>query len=288
MSKVGEFPIDRSDGTRDWIALHEPGTFDEDPVLLQASNGNWGTPYLVPIGDGDTGLLVQKSDGTWLQFNREGILVLEDWEQGYRDTDTWNWTDTDFSGSADVTSDYAHRGTYSLRFNDYFKTAALQEYPEPLPNLPVEQGDTVEYTFYMPSPGDIDSGQQYWFAVLLQDAPHHTTTASGNQDWDNMYTFEAITGSNDLWRVQKRINGDVVNYTTEGDEYVDWQADQWYKGEIQIRDTDLRGDIYEWHGSGWANQGYVVTPDLEWLSGGVGMRGSGDGTVIWGDSRILP
>lgn len=290
MTKIGEYPVQRSDGGYEYIDLHEPGTFDHDPVLLQLSDGRWGTPFLKPLGEGDTGLLVQASDGTWWQVNEQGILVIEDWESGTYNSDRWNWEDTDFTGTAAVDSVEALYGSYSLHLNQYRVTAAKADYPDPAPYLPVEIGDTVQYHWQMPDYNDIDSTQQYWFGYLLQTAPHHTTTSAGDQTFDDLYTAECITGSNDLFRISKRKNGSTTNYTGDGRTTIDWDYGVWYRGEVELNSDGHTIRVYRHLGNDdWTHEGTVYGETPDWSSGGVLIRSGGDGGEShWDTIRKVP
>lgn len=148
MTEVGELPIQRSDGSFDRITLYEPGTFDEDPVLVQLSDGTWGCPYFEPLGDGDTGLLVQKSDGTWLQARIVGITVIEDFETG----DKRHWG---FDGGGTVTTARPYEGNYSYRGNAGGGIQRVRDNERDHGNLPYYQevGDMVRlFAWYGSSP----------------------------------------------------------------------------------------------------------------------------------------
>lgn len=287
MTKIGEFPVERSDGAVDHIAIHEPGTFGNDPVLIQLSDGRWGTPYLQPIGDGDTGMLVQMSDGSWMQMSKEGILIVEDWESGTRDTDTWNWENTDFTGSMNVTTSASFDSTYGLEMDAFVRTIAMPDYPNPLENIPT-MGDTWEIHFYIPGSGYLGSGQQYWTHLLVQEAPHHTTTSAGTTDWEGGYTVEAIMGQ--TLRITRR-NMDGTN-DRHSDDYltgISWSAHTWYKIEIGWSGDTPEATLYERSGGSWNEIGTTVSRySSPWSSGGIGMRGSGSGYVYWDEKRILP
>lgn len=289
MTKVGELPVQRSDGEYVYIDVYEPGTFDHDPFLVQLSDGTYGTPYLKPLDEGDTGLLVQASDGSWWQVNSEGILVVEDWNDG-RDLDTWAWTDSQFSGDAFPSGD-ALEGARSHGFNGFYRTAAMPDYPSPAPNLPVEVGDTLQFHFKIPYRSNMDTGQQYWFAFLVQEAPHHSTSSS--VDWDRLYTVEAITGSNDLFRISRREGGTRYPYTGDGNATVDWRAGYWYRGVVSIWETGLGVDLYRHTGGGldgsWSYEATVLGDAPKWNSGGIGIRSSGDGgRSHWDIIRKVP
>lgn len=291
MTKVGELPIQQSDGSWIYIDIHEPGTFDHDPLMVQLSDGSWGTPYLKPLGEADTPLLIQASDGTWYQVNEQGILVIEDWESGTYNSDRWNWTDSDFTGSSNITTTALYN-SYALRLYQFRVTAAMPDYPDPAPYLPVEIGDTIEYHWQMPDASDIDSTQQYWFGYLLQTCPHHTTTAAGDQTRDNYYTAECITGSNDLFRISKRENGSTTHYVGDARATIDWQAGVWYRGVLDLWDNgDGHSiDVYRHTGGdSWTHEGSVVGPAPKWNSGGVLLRSGGDGgESLWDTIRKVP
>lgn len=287
MTKIGEFPVDRSDGGRDWIDLHEPGTFDHDPVLIELSDGRRGTPFLKPLGEGDTGLLFQDSAGNYWQANRQGILVVEDWEDGFSH-DRWNWENNQFSGDMYLTST-SIEGNYSAWFEGYRLTAAMPDYPDPAPHLPVGIGDTLQFHFRFPHASDIDEGEQYWFAFLIQDAPHYTTT-SASPDWDRLYTVEAITGSNDLFRISRREGSTRYPYTGDGRATVDWRSSTWYRGELAIWDTGFGIDLYRHTGGdSWVYEATVLGDAPKWPSGGIGIRNSGNGgKSVWDIIRKVP
>lgn len=287
MTKVGEFPVQRSDGTYDDVELYAPGTFDHEPLLVQLSDGRWGTPYLRPLGDGDTGLLVQDSTGTWWQVNQQGILVIEDWESGTRDTDTWNWTDSDFSGSMSVHGDDTHwQGSYGLDINGFARTISMPSYPNPLPHYP-GVGDSFEYYFKIPGSTYLGSGQQYWFHFLVQDCPHHTTTSAGNTDYSGGYTVEAIMG--DTFRVQRRNEDGSVDGDSSTHETVNWSANTWYRVEVDVANFPS-ATLEEHVGGGDFNTLVTATTNYSspWSSGGLGPRGSGDGRVYLDTFRQLP
>lgn len=289
MTKVGEYPIDRSDGGRDFVDLYEPGTFGHDPLLVQLSDGRYGVPYLEPVGDGDTGLLVQDSAGNWWQVSKQGIRLIEDWESGQYNSDRWNWEDTDFSGSATVHDYRSLYGQYSLNFQDYRVTAAMPDYPDPAPNLPYQLDEILQFHFQIPHSGDMDTGQQYWFGYLLQTAPHHTTTSAGDQTWDDCFTAEVITGSNDLFRISERKNGSVNYFGSKGSLTVDWTAGQWYRGEAHANVDATLVRLYE-HAGGdnWNYLGNVDGGAPDWNSGGVLIRSSGGGESDWDTIRKVP
>lgn len=288
MTKIGEYPLQRSDGAYDDVELYELGTFDQDPLLIQLSDGRWGTPYLRPLGDGDTGLLVQKSDGSWLQANKKGILIIEDWESGTRDTDTWNWENTDFTGEMLVTTGSSYDGTYGLVIDAFARTIAMPGYPNPLEHFP-GMGDTFEYYFHIPHTGYMGSGQQYWFHLLVQDCPHHTTTPNANQDWDGGYTIEAIMGST-LRITRRNMDGSIDRHSDDYLTGISWSANTWYKVEVGWTGDTPEATLFE-HAGGdsWTTIGTTVTRySSPWSTGGLGMRGSGDGRVFFDHKRLLP
>lgn len=211
--------------------------------------------------------------------------IIEDWESGARDTDTWNWTDTDFSGSMDVTTSASFRSSYGFVIDAFARTIAMPGYPNPLPVFP-GMGDTFHYHFRIPNSGYLGSGQQYWFHILVQDCPHHTTTGAAVTDWDGGYTIEAIMGST-LRITRRNMDGtgdrDSRDYLTG----ISWQANQWYRVEVGW-DGDTPYAKLEKHtgGGNFSTVGTAVTRySSPWSSGGIGMRGSGDGRVYW-DEKV--
>lgn len=289
MAKIAELPIQRSDGQYDYVDLHDPGTFSHDPFLVQTSSGAWGAPYLQPLGEGDTGLLVQDSAGNWWQFSKRGIEIIEDWSVGYLNTDRWNWTDEDFTGSSEVTGTRTLYGDQSLHLMNYRVTAAMPDYPDPAPGLPVEVGDRLEFHWQMPHSDDINANQQYWFGFLVQEAPHHSTTSAGSVHWDNLYTAEAITGTNDLFRISERVNGNRDPYSS-GRTTVDWRAGVWYRGYLVIESDGMRVEVYR-HigGDSWVYEGTATGPAPNWSSGGILIRSGGDdGESYWSTIRKSP
>lgn len=73
MSHIASYLVDRSDGTTREIALYNLGDYPPDALLFQLSDGRYASPYLAPLGDGvgDTGVLVQASDGSWWRVRHQ-------------------------------------------------------------------------------------------------------------------------------------------------------------------------------------------------------------------------
>lgn len=287
MAKIGEVSIQRSDGDYDDIEVYEPGTFDHDPLLVQLSDGRYAVPYLRPLGDGDTGLLVQDSTGTWWQVNKQGIILIEDWESGTRDTDTWNWTNSDFSGTLEVTTVASWQGSYSLELHGFCRTISMPSYPNPLPDYP-ELGESFEYYFYVTGTNYTGNGEQYWFHFLVQDCPHHTTTSAGDTTWAGGYTIEAIIG--DTFRIQRRNMDGTADNDSSTHLSVNWSASTWYRVKVGWNGSYPEATLEEHTGSGnFSTIGTATTNYASpWNSGGLGPRCSSGGRVHFDHIRKIP
>lgn len=254
MTEVGEFPLQRSDGTYDDVTLYEPGTFAEQPLLLQLSDGTWGAPYLEPLGDGDTGLLVQKSDGTWLQARRVGVRVIEDWETG----DKRNWG---YNGGGTVTSARAYEGTYSYRGDAGGGHQVVRDNEKDHNNLPYYQqpGDEVRlFGWYGSTPnsggpnlkfrwgfGGIfeDSTDGAWYAqwdinnssLRLIDSDGHTSAAS---------TFSFSYPGSVWWALE--VDWQDPTITLRLVDYSD-PANPTLQDSVSVDDTRYNGNTYRGH-----------------------------------------
>lgn len=146
MSKIGEFPLERSDGARDMVDLYELGTFDHDPLIFETSDGRRGTPYLRPLGEGDTGLIVEASDGTRYQANKVGILVIDDFETG----DFRNWGAVH---GPSITTSHTYQGSYAMLGSAGDGNQRVQDNQRDHGNLPryQQKGETVRAFAYYPT-----------------------------------------------------------------------------------------------------------------------------------------
>lgn len=214
MTKIGEYPIQRSDGNWDYIDIHAQGTFDFEPVLVQLSDGTWGAPNVRPLGEGDSGLLVQASDGNWYQMSRQAIAVIEDWESGTFD----NW-----GGDRDIniTSDRAFEGTYSIEATNT-SSGGGQKVFDTQPehgNLPRYQapGDTARVYAYFDEVPDGSQGNAfirwgfggvwgdssnpaYYAHWNINDQGIHLNNSDGNSNFASGYNFSY--GGHEWWALE--------------------------------------------------------------------------------------
>lgn len=224
MSKIGEWSVQRSDGAFEHIDLHELGTFDHDPLLVQASDGSWGTPMLEPLGDGDTGVLVQDSSGEWWQVSREGFRTMEDFEAGVLSA---AWDDSDYPNQVEVNTTAAMAGTSFGLEQDGF--SEIHSYPWATHSLD-----------YYPAQGDLIRFR-HRYTRLDSDAMTRFNFAKEDETFTNEYELQMIPGS-DSFRLQRDVGG---SKTTLGvDTGVSYQTNVEYEVSIHW-DTDEISDDFE-------------------------------------------
>lgn len=270
MSKIGEWNVQKSDGSWETIDLHELGTFDHDPLLVQLSDGSYGTPMLESLGDGDTGVVVQDSSGTWWQVARQGIRLMEDFENGVLRA---AWDDSDYPHQVEVNQTAAMNGTtYGLEQDGFseihsypFTEYELDSYPE--------QGQKITFRIQFRR---LDANAMARFNFAKED------TSSTNE-----YELQMIPGS-DSFRIQR--DADNTKTTLASDTSVSYQTDTEY--EVVIKwDTDDISDDFDCQigppggtpiGSFTANDGSEMLPRSGTVDvGGVTLWVNVDTDVYW-------
>lgn len=274
MTKVGEFPIQRSDGDYDWIELHEPGTFDHDPVLMQASNGNYGTPYLRPLGEGDTGLLAQASSGAWYQVNKLGVRIIDNWEHASRDPYWIEHTSGDFTPYTQST--HAYNETYGWRhdnranyaislpsdhpnYSSSTQSVVLDNYTGPgkiteMWMKPLSFGSNP-LTRLLYCPSDYSSSTSDWFRIAIRDgywSLRHGSSVMTASDGSFAEDNNIGTVDMDAWQ---RVVLDLQDYPTH-------YAHLYDSNDNHVSELEAENSTHDYDGFGtWANDNTDVVYD---------------------------
>lgn len=234
MTKIGEYPLQRSDGDYDWIDLHELGTFDHDPVLVELSDGRRGTPYLVPLGEGDTGMIVQASDGNWWQARKRGILVIEDWETG----DFRHWGHVGHGGGSGddptIVTSPTYEGSHALRGDAGEGLQNVRDNERDHNNLPHYQqpGETSRVMAYYPASEDAHSpiARVRWgFGGIYEDATHPAYYLNWNIHDSGLHLIDSSDHS---------VLASTYDFTYPGNE--------WWALEAEWRDPEIVGRLVDY------------------------------------------
>lgn len=261
------------------IKLYSEGTFDFEPVMLPATTGNDGYPYLTD--DADTPIEVLTETHGWLGINTLGILPIDDFEHNnvdryYRIADT--------RGTVDIRASAARSGNYGWYGTGDARTMSLPP-GHPNYNSSWQQGFLPNY----PSSGDIF---ECYVKIIDRDR------AGGNginrihwhvQDYEESNPtggyriFMPLNG--DYWRIESL--GSSSN-TLDEDSNLPWTVypeNEWLRFVIDLRGTGFT--VYGYRQSG-SLFGTLSTNSTTWTSGGVGYDNGNYAISYTDDWRIIP
>lgn len=264
MAKIGEYPIQRSDGNWDNIDIHAQGTFDFEPVLIQLSDGRWGAPNLQPVGEGDTGLLVQASDGNWYQVSEQAISVIEDWESGTFN----NWGATN---EVQLTTTETFEGTYALEASTSNNDQKVYDTQQNHNNLPRYQtvGDTARIYGYFDEIPDTSQGSTflrwgfggvwgdssnpaYYAHWNINDQGLHIINSDGHNTLASGYSFSY--GGHEWWGLETEWQSSevfvrLINYADPNNTTVEEEISTTDVAALDSTDGTLGHYWYVWNNS---------------------------------------
>lgn len=236
MSKIGVFEYEDTNGDYHEIDIYEPGTFTEEPVEFELTDGRWGVPFLRDPTDADTPFEVQKTDGSWLGVNSVGQVLIDDFEYSQTTFDN-NWSIVTGVGDIGTQSDVGavdgdRVGYIDGGFNSGWSLPQhgfLNAYPEP--------GDRFVCHVRINRRA---GGMQPW---ILFGGTSDNTSSTGDNDLYEINFIEPDDGTDDwTFRLRARNGTDPVEVVAADDNNdTPIVADTWYGCLVDWYDATLDG-----------------------------------------------